>query len=342
MRTYSRAAAALVLSVALSGAARASEAYSTAIDAYRHGVEAHREGDTATALTAFDYAAEQGVLGAQLKLAKMYAAGDGVERNEGKAFNYYQRVADLYAETSPLHPIARYIADAFVSLGHYYRAGVPAIGLSPDAVRAVGMYRHAASYFGDAAAQYHLARMYLAGEGVRKDAGLAVNWLANATKKHHPPSQALLGDILCHGSDGVRPQPKKGLALLALARQNAGKDDVVWIEALYAQALAGARPADREGADRLFSYWRRQPGKAEDMAVTIAKEGDPLAAPLAEDSTPGAKPVAPPASAPAQPTSGEPAPRPSAAVIEGPRADRRSLGLTTFQNVGADAALAPR
>ena len=47
------------------------------------------------------------------------------------------------------------------------------------------LFRHAASYFGNAEAQYRLARLYMNGDGVEKNLGLAVNWLSIAAKKQH-------------------------------------------------------------------------------------------------------------------------------------------------------------
>lgn len=349
MQISSRAGAAAAILLAVVGAASAGEPYPTAIDAYRQGLDAHRSGQREAALRALDYAAERGVLGAQLKLARMYENGDGVPRSPGKAFRLYQRVADVYAETSPTHPIARFVAEAFVAVGNYYRTGIPEIDLAPDKARSVGMYRHAASYFGDAAAQYELARMYLAGEGVQKDVGLAVNWLANAIKKHHAPSQALLGDILCRGRDEIRPQPRKGLALLALARENATKEELVWIEPLYASDMAAASSADREAALKLFQLWRRnQP----DSGQVAAAGRPPAATPKAGDHAGGRDKVdggpagispASAASPAAQPE--ETAARPAAAVIDVPQGARPNLppvGLTHLQNVGTAAPVTPR
>ena len=97
-------------------------------------------------------------------------------------------------------PIAKYAAEAFVALGQYYVDGIPAMPLAPNPSYAADLFRHAASYFGSAEAQYRLARLYMNGEGVEKNVGLAVNWLATAAKKQHAASQATLGEILWRGA----------------------------------------------------------------------------------------------------------------------------------------------
>jgi hypothetical protein len=50
-------------------------------------------------------------------------------------------------------PPARFIADAFVALGHYYLTGIPNSKITADRARARDMFGYAATYFGDADAQ---------------------------------------------------------------------------------------------------------------------------------------------------------------------------------------------
>ena len=160
--------------------------YTSATEAYRQGTSSLKSGQTAASLPALEYAAKRGVLGAQLKLARIYATGrDSVAEDDSKAFGYFQQIADQQADISPSSPIAKYAAEAFVALGQYYADGIPAMQLARNPVYAVDLFRHAASYFGDAEAQYRLARLYMNGDGVEKNVGLAVNWLATAAKKQH-------------------------------------------------------------------------------------------------------------------------------------------------------------
>ena len=232
------------------GLALDAQTYGSATAAYRLGVASLKAGDFEAAIPALEYAADRGVLGAQLKLAKIYANGNGVAANDAKAFYLFRQIANQRADISSSSPIARYVGEAFVSLGEYYREGLPEAGVDPNPRRAADLFRHAASYFGNADAQYALARLYLDGEGVNKNVGLAVNWLATAAKKRHAAAQATLGELLWRGDEEVRQRSARGLALIMLARANAKADgkEPKWIVELYREAVAAADPKTLEEA----------------------------------------------------------------------------------------------
>ena len=239
------------------GLAIEAQPYGSATAAYRLGMASLKAGDVEAAVPALDYAADRGVLGAQLKLAKIYVNGNGVARNDAKAFYLYRQIANQRADISSSSPIARYVGEAFVSLGQYYRDGLPEAGVAPNPKRAADLFRHAASYFGNADAQYALARLYLEGEGVEKNVGLAVNWLATAAKKRHVAAQATLGELLWRGDEEVRQRSARGLALIMLARANAKADgkEPKWIVDLYGEAVAAADRKMLEEARRLTAEW---------------------------------------------------------------------------------------
>jgi len=227
--------------------------FASATAAYREGVSELKAGKPATALPALEYAASRGVLGAQIKLARAYASGRDLPKDDAKAFVYFQQIADQQADTSPSSPIAKYAAEAFVALGQYYLDGIPAMKLEANASYAADLFRHAASYFGDAEAQFRLARLYLNGDGVEKNVGLAINWLATSAKKQHAASQATLGEILWRGQE-VGQRRARGLALIMLAHQNAtasGKEPE-WIGTLYREALATSNNTTRKDAEALL------------------------------------------------------------------------------------------
>jgi uncharacterized protein len=227
--------------------------YASATEAYREGVTALKGGRMVVALPALEYAAKRGVLGAQLKLARLYAAGRDVPEDDAKAFSYFQDIADQYADISPSSPIAKYVGESLVALGQYYATGIPAIPLPANPRYAADIYRHAASYFGDAEAQYQLGRLYLSGEGVEKNPSLAVNWLATAAKKQHAAAQATLGELLWKG-DEVRQRQARGLAFLTLAHENskAEGDEPKWIADLYQDVFAKSDNATRKEAELLL------------------------------------------------------------------------------------------
>jgi TPR repeat protein len=64
-------------------------------------------------------------------------------------------------------------------------------------------------------------RMHLDGVGVDKDSREAVRWLFLAAGKGHLQAEALLGQTLFAGREGVRPQRARGLMWLTLAREAA-------------------------------------------------------------------------------------------------------------------------
>lgn len=237
-----------------------------------------------------EVAAELGVLEAQLKLARMYANGDGVPMSPKKAFELYLSVIEDHTDVRPHHARASGVARAFVALGNYYRAGIPD-AVTADAERAVRLLHYAASYYGDPEAQCDLAQMYLDGEGVQRSAHLAVSWLTNAAKKRHAKAQALLGDLLWRGTDEVPRQAMKGLALLSLARQNATDPaESRWIDALYAGAYAESQAEDRDSAADLAARWQPRMGRADAVLSPAANDASRPAAAAAEaGKTPGAK-----------------------------------------------------
>lgn len=218
-------------------------------------------------------AANLGVFDAQMKLAAMYASGKGIEGDPARAFDLYRRIINENDEIDPRHERAKHIAHAYVTLGNYYRSGIPNL-VDADKVRAVALLHYAASFYGSADAQCDLAQIYLQGEGVTRNERLAVSWLANAAKKRHGRAQALLGDLLWHGSDAVARQPAKGLALLALAKQNAkGEAESRWIAVAYDGAYAGSEPEVREKADELSAQWQARMGRA---GVVLSAQSTPV------------------------------------------------------------------
>jgi exopolysaccharide production negative regulator len=263
--------------------------YASATEAYRQGASAMKSGELASAVPALEYAAKRGVLGAQLKLARLYASGRDVPKDDAKAFYYFQHIADQYAEIPSSSPIAKYVGEAFVALGQYYSSGIPAMTLRPDPNYAVGLFRHAGAYFGNAEAQYQLGRLYLSGTGVEKNSTIAANWLSMAARKQHAGAQAVLGELLWRG-EGVSQRPARGLALLTLANENAkasGREP--WIGQLYQEAFAHADNMTRKDAEALLP----QLGGARRPTATAAKitqKEDRVAAPSARAA---AKPATP-------------------------------------------------
>src|SRR6478672_1561317 len=177
----------------------------TPLEAFRSGTQALRQGKTDQAVIELEYAAEQGVPGAIWKLGRMYADGDGVKMNKARAYDYFRRLTTMHADDGSSAPNARFLANAFVTLGLYHLDGIPGT-LKADPNVAREMFRYAASYFADPEAQYYLGRLYLLGKGgAHKDAIQAARWLNLAADKGDHRAQALLGEMLSKG-DGISRQ----------------------------------------------------------------------------------------------------------------------------------------
>jgi uncharacterized protein len=223
--------------------------FTTPRAALQAGLERFRSGDTASAIEALKYAASGGEALAQWKLAKIYASGDGVPRDDIKAYDYFSQIVTNYDEDDPNRRDLAIVSSAFVAIGIYNLNGIANTKVHPDPQRAIQMFQFAATNFGDADAQYNLARMHLDGAGVDKDSREAVRWLFLAAGKGHLQAEALLGQTLFAGREGVRPQRARGLMWLTLAREAAidSKKDK-WIIDLYDKAVASANEDDRQNA----------------------------------------------------------------------------------------------
>jgi TPR repeat protein len=220
------------------------------VEAFRTGAAAYRTGEKDKAIHSLQYAADNGHTLAQWKLGRMYANGDMVPQDNMQAFEYFNRIANSHADESPDTPQARFVANAFVALGHYYLDGIPNSLIVPDPERAREMFTYAASYFADPDAQYALARLYLQGNGAPLDPRLAARWFGLAAKKGQYEAQAMLGDMLFKG-DQIPRQAARGLMWLTLAREAAATEDT-WIANLYDAAIAQATDEERNKALRLL------------------------------------------------------------------------------------------
>ena len=197
MRTSSAFSIAVLTAALISAPAGAFEvndltAETPPAEAFSFGLHQYNSGDKLTAAEALSFAAGKGVTGAQWKLGNMYAEGDGVARDDMKAFELFADVVsnagddELGADQS-----APYVSNAIVRLGTYYRQGIPDGGIKPDQLRARQLFYNAASVFGNADAQLNLARMAYEGEGGERDLVQAAKWANLAAEKGSPAAREL-------------------------------------------------------------------------------------------------------------------------------------------------------
>src|SRR3982750_4503455 len=136
-------------------------------------------------------------------------------RRHRPALDYFSRIANAQSEDSPSAPHAQIVANAFVALGRYYLSGIPNTKVKPDQERAREMFSYAASYFGNADAQYDLARLYLkTPDASREDFRYGARWLGLAAQKGQHQAQAMLGQMLFAG-DRLPREAARGPVWLA-------------------------------------------------------------------------------------------------------------------------------
>jgi TPR repeat protein len=208
---------------------------------FRFGFTAYKQGHKDQAVEAYRYAAENGQIGASWKLARMYAEGDGVARDDYEAFKFFSEIARQDVE--PGSPDESYMSDALVALAGYLKRGIPGTPVQANMQAAQDYYMRAAATYRNPNAQYEVGRMFLAGEGVKKSAKQAGRWFQLAAAKGHAAALATLGQMLFH--DGTRV---RGLAMMTVALERAPAGDSGWIRDAQEEAFASADETERRTA----------------------------------------------------------------------------------------------
>jgi TPR repeat protein len=221
-----------------SSAARTSSPWTV----FQDGFRAYKSGHKDQAIEAYRYAAENGQLGATWKLARMYAEGDGVARDDYEAFKFFTEI--VQQDVEPGSPEESYVSDALVALGSYLKAGIPGTPVEPDPEAAQEYYMRAAANYRNPNAQFEIGKMFLTGEGgVKISIRQAGRWLQLAAEKGHAGAQATLGNLLFQSGKVVH-----GLALMTAALERAQPGDQLWIRNMQEEAFSLADEADRRSA----------------------------------------------------------------------------------------------
>ncbi len=209
---------------------------------FQFGFSAYKSGHKGEAAEAYRYAAENGQIGASWKLARMYASGDGVDRNDYEAFKFFSEIADQDVE--PGSPEESYVSDALVALGGYMKTGIPGSPIEANSVAAQEYYMRAAANYRNPNAQFEMGNMFLRGEGgVKASVRQAGRWFQLAAEKGHAGAQATLGNLLFQSGKVVR-----GLAMMTAALERASPNDRPWIRGMQEEAFSLAGEADRRTA----------------------------------------------------------------------------------------------
>lgn len=200
-------------------------------------------------ITALQGAADAGQPMAMYQLGTMYENGEGVAKDPAKAFGYFSQIANDHADAAPKGVEADIVAQSFVKVGDYYRDGLPSAGIKADQERSHALLLHAASYFGDADAQYRVGELYLEADELGVNPLQGARWLSLAARKGHVKAQAQLGDLLFNGMADLDRQPVEGLMWLTVSHMRAvGTADQAWVEELLNRDVSVATPQERADA----------------------------------------------------------------------------------------------
>ncbi len=189
-------------------------------------------------------AAGKGDLAARVETGRRLALGQGVSQSDIRALTYFRGIVAEFKDIGAHDKRAPEVAAALLELARLYRNGVPEGNIESNPAQAFSFLHQAASYFGDPAAQVELAKLLMKGDGVKQNTHAAARWLLVASKKGYAPAQALLGNLLWRGGEGVTRVAGDGLGLLAIARYNALRDDKPWVTKMFEAARSEALPGD--------------------------------------------------------------------------------------------------
>lgn len=208
---------------------------------FKFGFSSYKKGRKKKAIEAYRYAAEKGHAGAQWKLGRMYAEGDGVRRDDYQAYKIFEKIVRDGAD--PGSRDETFVSDALVGLARYLKIGIPGSPVRRNVKASRDLYFQAASMYGNANAQFEVGRMMLTGEGGKSNVRQAVRWLGLSANKGHAGAQAELGRVLFESGQVVR-----GLAMMTAALERASPADRSWIRDMQEEAFALAGEADRRTA----------------------------------------------------------------------------------------------
>lgn len=226
--------------------------------AYQQGMSAYRSGYYEHAIPALNFAAEKGNFLARFYLARIYSDNSSAHTDHAKAYHLYKGIADEFPDIDPTDDRrAPFVAKALTSLARYVKNGLREIGLQPDAERAAEYLDHSANWFNDEDAQFELAKLYLAGEGVPQDQRYALHYLSVLTQRAHAGAQAFLADLYWRGQV-VKRDTSRAYALISLAVENAPLSERIWIEDIHQNIFCGASEGTRRQAEGMVADWRKK------------------------------------------------------------------------------------
>ena len=172
---------------------------------------------SADQVAALEAAAAAGDPMALWQLGLMYENGEGVAQDKAKAFGYFSPDRRPARRCRPEGIEADIVAHSFVKMGEYYQDGLPEAGIPQGRDDyASKLILHAASYFGDADAQYRVGRALLDDDELGDNPLQSARWLslaaAQGPRRRRRPSSATSCSTATAGSrpTGRRPDVAHG------------------------------------------------------------------------------------------------------------------------------------
>lgn len=153
--------------------------------------------------------ANGGAATAQFDVARRYAAGQGVAKDDAQALTWFKKAA------------AQGHTKAEVSLGSIYAHG---FGVPADFVESIRWYRLAAAK-GDTTAQYNLGLDYAHAHGVELNQHQAARWFRKAADQGHARAQFNLGELTESGQ-GVPQSDLDAFILYSLASEHENQEHI--------------------------------------------------------------------------------------------------------------------
>jgi TPR repeat protein len=238
---------------------------------FKTGLDAYQRGDFATALKEWQPIADQGDPHAQYNLGLLYARGEGVPQDHGKAAEWYRKAAEqgvaaaqynlgvMYANGQGVPKNAQEasrwflkaaesdVSVAHVGLARIYNEGEGAFRNYAEAEK---WYRKAAGE-GVASAAFDLGVMYDLGHGVAQNFEEALKWYRQAADAGYAPAATNIG-ILYYNAQGVKRDLVQAYAWLARAQKMGDPRAGV----LLSTTASRMRPADLKKAQALAAEWK--------------------------------------------------------------------------------------
>lgn len=204
---------------------------------------------------ALEFAAEGGDEIAMWQLGRHYSLTANGEGNHLRAFEMYSRLVRTQGEQTPYSDKAPFTAHALVSLGSYYRKGIPDSYVSRNSDLAWSMFMTAATSYGDPKAQYSLFEMCDSELMDRCSQVQAGRWLKRSAQNGDIIAQARFGHRQFEGEKGVRRNKIAGLTWLTIARERAHVARHAQVYDLHERAFSLASAEERSEARIRAEKW---------------------------------------------------------------------------------------